>query len=205
MKQKTYFIESPNIEYIDMFRLWGWQLTSHALEADVVVFTGGSDVSPSLYNQARHPRTFSSPARDKDCKELFDKVVGKKPMVGICRGAQFLNVMSGGLLYQHVNNHAIGGLHEAIDSSSHDKIMVSSTHHQMMVPSPNAEILLYANLATQKELRETRMQDLHPSLDVESCFYEETHSLCFQPHPEFFGRGHECHEFFKDAVEQYLL
>lgn len=35
-------------------------------------------------------------------------------MVGICRGAQFLNVMAGGKMIQHVEGHAIHGTHEIV-------------------------------------------------------------------------------------------
>lgn len=56
-------------------------------EADVILFTGGSDVTPSFYGEARG--SYTGPcdlARDKEERELFKTYVGKKQFIGICRG-----------------------------------------------------------------------------------------------------------------------
>ncbi len=38
--------------------------------------------------------------------------------------------------------------------------------------------------------------------DIESCYYAETRSLCFQPHPEFAGVA-ECTTYFFEVLERY--
>lgn len=56
-------------------------------EADLVIFTGGEDVDPSLYNEPRHPRTSSNITRDIREKDIYEYCLDKKiPMLGICRG-----------------------------------------------------------------------------------------------------------------------
>jgi putative glutamine amidotransferase len=71
---------------------------------DGLVVTGGRDVDPASYGQARLPTT-DEPARDRDAWE-FALVRGALarglPLLGICRGAQVLNVALGGTLHQHL-------------------------------------------------------------------------------------------------------
>jgi len=71
---------------------------------DGLVITGGRDVDPASYGQAPHAST-DEPARDRDAWE-FALVRGALarglPILGICRGAQVLNVALGGTLHQHL-------------------------------------------------------------------------------------------------------
>ena len=104
----------------------------------LVVFTGGSDVSPDLYcSETHHPRTSSSGARDLEEAEVY-RIASENgiPMSGICRGAQFLCVMAGGKLVQDLTGHS-GGNHavRALYPSGEVKdISVTSSHHQMQCP-----------------------------------------------------------------------
>lgn len=56
-------------------------------DAEVVLFTGGEDVDPSLYNCEKHRATFSNLGRDLREKEIFEKIdPDKQVCLGICRG-----------------------------------------------------------------------------------------------------------------------
>jgi putative glutamine amidotransferase len=71
---------------------------------DGLVITGGRDVDPAAYGQAAHPST-DEPARDRDAWEfaLVRAALARGlPLLGICRGAQVLNVALGGSLHQHL-------------------------------------------------------------------------------------------------------
>jgi putative glutamine amidotransferase len=71
---------------------------------DGLVITGGRDVDPATYGQAPHPTT-DEPARDRDAWEfgLVRRALARGlPLLGICRGAQVLNVALGGTLHQHL-------------------------------------------------------------------------------------------------------
>lgn len=80
-------------------------------QADVVIATldglyvaGGYDVDPALYGQAPHAETDAARA-DRDAWELALIAAARRanlPMLGVCRGAQALNVSRGGTLHQHV-------------------------------------------------------------------------------------------------------
>ena len=68
------------------------------------LFTGGQDISPKLYGEQELPECGEcSIERDDMEKVLFELVLDlNKPILGICRGIQFINVMLGGTLYQDI-------------------------------------------------------------------------------------------------------
>jgi len=194
-KPPKVYIVSGNIEYSRMFSDMGWEITANFDEASLIQFTGGADVSPILYGEATYQYTQINPARDQQEQMIYMAgIKHEKPMAGICRGGQFLNVMCGGKLWQHVEGHL--GDHDAYDVASQKEVEVSSTHHQMMVPRerPGVKILLTACEARQL----TGMCSVNigkpysvtiydPKPDIEALHYKHERVLCFQPHPEFLG------------------
>lgn len=71
---------------------------------DCILLPGGADVSPLLYgeNPIREV-TYSVEAQDRFEMEVVRQCVRmKKPIFGICRGAQVINVALGGTLYQDI-------------------------------------------------------------------------------------------------------
>lgn len=109
------------------------QLTDKLEDAQLVVFTGGEDVTPKLYGCKKHRTTCSNFKRDQEEQAIFNKIDPKKQVCyGSCRGSQFLAVMNGGKLIQNVCNHATGFTHGISDGN---KIyQITSTHHQMQYP-----------------------------------------------------------------------
>lgn len=74
------------------------------LALDGLLLTGGGDVEPSLYGALPVPEVYGlDPARDASELALARAAAGAGlPVLGICRGAQVLNVAFGGSLVQHV-------------------------------------------------------------------------------------------------------
>jgi putative glutamine amidotransferase len=71
---------------------------------DGLIITGGRDVEPARYGQEPHPTT-DQPSRERDEWEdalLRGAIERELPFLGICRGAQVLNVALGGTLIQHL-------------------------------------------------------------------------------------------------------
>ena len=71
---------------------------------DGLVITGGYDLDPAAYGQQPHPAT-DQPGRERDAWEftlLNGALKRELPVLGICRGAQVLNVALGGTLQQHL-------------------------------------------------------------------------------------------------------
>jgi putative glutamine amidotransferase len=69
---------------------------------DGFLFTGGQDVNPHLYGEEKSPLCGET-CDERDALEslLFQRVIEQdKPVFGICRGIQLINVALGGTLYQ---------------------------------------------------------------------------------------------------------
>lgn len=74
------------------------------LGIDGLVITGGRDVDPAAYGHRPHPAT-DAPDTCRDEWEfalLAEALRRRMPVLGICRGAQVLNVALGGTLHQHL-------------------------------------------------------------------------------------------------------
>ena len=71
---------------------------------DGLVFSGGSDLDPDLYDQEPHDETFGVvPERDRAELALLEAAFARDlPVLAVCRGSQVLNVARGGDLVQHL-------------------------------------------------------------------------------------------------------
>lgn len=204
MKYKV-FIEKSSKEYEDMFLKQNFEITKEYKEADLIQFTGGPDVHPSYYKENKHSKTNPDSKRDEIEYSLFNSCWRYHiPMAGICRGAQFLNVMNHGKLWQHVDGHTTGE-HPLIDKKTRNIIcQVSSTHHQMMRPF-EGRVLAVAKEATFLENYNSKYGcTLTEHEDIEVVYFKTTNSLCFQPHPEFHGYE-ECRKYYFNLLFEYLL
>lgn len=189
-----------------------YEITHHIEDADLCLFVGGEDVDPSLYGQALGSHTYCNPQRDEREKLQFDTCMGYGiPMVGVCRGAQFLTVMAGGKLIQHVSNHGTRVGHD-MTTSTNDVIRVSSTHHQMMNPygTANHKLLAWANGLSETYLDGDDKEHV-PSIDLpavfpepEVVFYPDINALCVQYHPEIMRQGDAGVKYFQELVWNLL-
>lgn len=208
---KKVLVVGGGYSYARMFHKAGYELVDSVDKADIVQFTGGSDVSPHLYGEHEHKTTWASAQRDAEEQAVFELCKERgKFMAGICRGGQFLNVMNGGKMYQDVYNHAIAGTHPVVDLATGKEFPCTSTHHQMMRIGRKGKLL-----AKSSEMRSTikvHMSDLSrkpgilvdkgEEVEVESVYYPETRSFCFQPHPEMVGSDHPCQQWYLAKLEE---
>lgn len=74
-------------------------------QIDALVLAGGEDVDPLLFYEEPHPKIGKiEPQRDDFELALIEEAwKQKKPIFGICRGLQLLNVASKGTLYQDIS------------------------------------------------------------------------------------------------------
>lgn len=124
------FVVGGAVHYANF--LEGHSLVDSVEDAEVVLFTGGEDVTPSLYGCKKHPTSYCNSVRDLSEKEIFNKIRPDQVALGICRGSQFLCVMNGGKLVQDCNGHASGRTHGIIGGD--ELYHITSTHHQMQYP-----------------------------------------------------------------------
>jgi putative glutamine amidotransferase len=73
-------------------------------ELDGLVLIGGDDIPPSAYGEQPHETVQILPPQRYDFeRKLISKwLASKKPLLGICLGMQFTNVVSGGSLIQDI-------------------------------------------------------------------------------------------------------
>ena len=135
---------------------------------DGVLLAGGHDINPATYGRAMHPKTEGvEPMRDQCEIQLAQwSLAEHKPLLGICRGVQALNVAAGGTLIQDVNEsvpHAIRHQYapeKSRDYVAHDidllegtrlasimghRARVNSFHHQAVdTVAPGFRVSAYA-------------------------------------------------------------
>ena len=124
-------------------------LTSHGAEAEIVtadadvsdydglVLPGGGDIDPSRYGEENTDSSDIDLYLDDVQFTLADKFIqAKKPVLGICRGGQVLNVYFGGTLNQDISGHKDRSQHTSIAAGSilsslyGNSLDVYSFHHQ---------------------------------------------------------------------------
>lgn len=93
-------------EYVNAINEAGGEATAKYLPEidtgyDGLVLCGGNDINPEYYNEAIDGAVNIDSARDKVEIALLEEYVKLgKPILGICRGCQLINVFFGGSLYQ---------------------------------------------------------------------------------------------------------
>ena len=113
---------------------------------DGFLFCGGVDIDPGYYGEEMNGTENICSERDAFEKALFEAAYKSgKPILGICRGMQVINVFLGGNLHQHIDGHRQneersvrthsvslnhGGLLERIEGR--EQIEVNSFHHQVV-------------------------------------------------------------------------
>ena len=182
-------------------------------EANIVLFTGGEDVHPSLYNAEIHPTTFPNIKRDKKELEVFKKCVNSeniKLLIGICRGSQFLCVANGGKLIQNIRNHAILGTHKIINSYG-DIYDITSTHHQLQYPYNlpiNKYNILYWSYNNKSSIHEGDLITWNENTkEPEIVLYNTSKSiksLAIQGHPESLPKNHETNKMLNNLIDSIL-
>ena len=142
------WISEENIIILDAYNIKNTDSILNLL--DGVILTGGEDINPLEYNDSPNLK-LCGPLdyyRDTLERKIFDYAFKNKiPLIGICRGMQMINVVTGGTLYGdlptqigtevvHRNNGEVS--HEIVlcDTSklifplNADTVLVNSYHHQ---------------------------------------------------------------------------
>lgn len=152
-------------------------------EADIVVFAGGADVNPALYGQ--RPLRETSWHAERDDKEVaawVEATERNKIIFGICRGAQFIHVMNGGQLWQHVEGHG-GSNHMIVDIETGDTVLANSIHHQMLMPNEDLDILAVTKTQVSRVFLADGAEG-STEIEIEAGSYAEDRSFFVQGHPE---------------------
>lgn len=84
------------------------RLDEYVRDFDAFIFAGGVDVDPKHYGEeVKFDSVEILPERDEFELALFERALKSgKPILGICRGVQLINVAMGGSLHQHIDGHS---------------------------------------------------------------------------------------------------
>lgn len=166
---------------------------------DGLVLQGGADVSPASYGEAPLKPEWSGD-RVRDLYEidlLWECVIQQKPVLGICRGAQLINVAFGGTLWQDIRTQvpdAMGHIdHEAYDSHAHEIELVPGSGLGQLYPVQKRATVTSIHHQAVKELGRGLAVEAHsvPDRIIEAIRWSgASYVLGLQWHPEFhIGRG----------------
>lgn len=168
---------------------------------DALVIWGGSDISPTIYNEVPNGAHVGAElsARDKVevavCEAAIEMGI---PIIGVCRGAQLACALAGGKLYQDVDNHH--GDHEIVTEAGAEYI-TSSIHHQMMdlrgLPQED-----YKLIAWTKGMRAPQVKG---EIEPEIVYFPKIKALAIQGHPEFMSKDDPFVGYCRDLVQRYLV
>lgn len=155
MKDKDYTYNYANTDYLKMLDTMNavgipifpfMDAEEAALTCDGLLLPGGADVNPKLYHQEPDPSVteFFDEIDDLDIRLIHAFMQQNKPILGICRGIQIINVAFGGTLVQDIPNHNQDtDRHQMSHSVSiskdselynllGDSLQVNSLHHQII-------------------------------------------------------------------------
>lgn len=123
----------PSIAGGGLLRRGNLRIADYVVELDGLVLQGGADVSPLTYAEVPLSSEWEGDrVRDLYEIDLLQEFTSHgKPVLGICRGLQLINVAHGGTLYQDLAlHHPQAGDHrdaDAYDQHFHDIALVAGT------------------------------------------------------------------------------
>ena len=138
---KTIYLSQPFANYLTALALLDLVAADTPETADALLLTGGGDIHPRFYGQGMDGAFNIDEARDlRELSLTRAFAASGKPIFGICRGLQVINVALGGTLHQHISGHnqldGVDRLHKTrtddafLRSLYSTRFTVNSAHHQ---------------------------------------------------------------------------
>ncbi len=176
---------------------------------DGILFTGGGDIALDHFAGDDHPRIDGvDPMRDSaELTLLRSAAEGGKPMLGICRGIQLMNVALGGTLYTHLYTQFPNALDH--DYPGHLRRML--VHPVQVDESSRAAEIFGETLLTVNSLHHQGLKDIAPALKVAGHssdglvevveMPDHPYAVAVQWHPEWLTDQPSMQRLFRSLVE----
>lgn len=184
----------------------GWRPLLSRL--DGVLFSGGADIGLGHFNGEPHPAVEVEPSRDAlELPLLRAAVDADKPLLGICRGFQVMNVALGGTLYTHI----LDQLPNAIQHNWHKLQPRDYLAHPVRVEEGTRLAQILGTPVLQvNSLHHQGVKDLAPGLNVTAHapdglvegieLPDRKFALAVQWHPEWMLEHSEMQNLFREFV-----
>jgi len=185
----------------------GWDALYSRL--DGILFSGGGDIALEHFSGDPHPRIDDvEPERDSvELKLLNAAASDGKPMLGICRGCQVMNVAFGGTLYTHIPDQLPNALDHAYPGNKrmvlvHEVKLEEGTHIAEVMGEPIVKV---------NSLHHQGLKDIAPSLRVTGRapdglveaveLPDHPFAIAVQWHPEWLTDQESTRNLFRKFVE----
>jgi putative glutamine amidotransferase len=176
---------------------------------DGILFSGGGDVSIKYFNGSDHPR-IGEVDNGRDTTEITlmrSAVNDGKPVLGICRGAQVMNVALGGTLYTHIPAQLKG----ALDHDYPGDLRRVIVHPVNVDETTRSAEIFGETLLNVNSLHHQGLKDIAPSLRVAGHapdglvevveIPDHPYAVAVQWHPEWLTDQPAMQRLFKSFVD----
>ena len=179
-----YFVKKRYLKYFNEFDvcfIYPYiNIARACVDIDGFVIVGGADFNPNKYGE----ENYSSHGIDDEIDDLDLEIISyattnKKPIFGICRGLQAINIYFNGTLKQHIVNHENAN-HKIILVENFldfpDTENVNSYHHQSVKKLGDDLCVLYYSSCGEVECLIHKTYPIiavqfHPEMDLNNSFY----------------------------------
>jgi putative glutamine amidotransferase len=131
---------------------------------DGLLLSGGGDIHPQYYGEPAHPKLGNvDPARDVSEIPLAQWATEDgKPVLGICRGAQVINVALGGSLYQDITEQLESDLEHTLSYSKQDWTYMA--HDLKLAPDSHLANMFGTTQFTTNSLHHQSLKNIAPGI-----------------------------------------
>lgn len=174
-----------------------------------ILFSGGGDISLNYFHGSDHPRIGEvDDNRDFTEISLMRVAVNEgKPVLGICRGAQVMNVALGGTLYTHIYDQLQGALDHAYPGDLRRTLV-----HPVNVEETSLSAEIFGEtLLNVNSLHHQGLKDIAPGLRVAGQapdglvevveIPDHPYAVAVQWHPEWLTDQPAMQRLFKSFVD----
>lgn len=212
LKKNVYYLEQSFLKWVQSAGVLvyavpdalagGITLGDYVADLDGLILQGGADIAPEHYGEAPLKPEWSGDAvRDRYELDLLKRFIdAKKPVLGICRGHQLINVALGGTLHQDIVT-LVDGAH------AHSNLEVYDDNFHMVEIDPRSHLAALfpgVDVARVNTIHHQSIHKLGAGLVVEARSKDdgvieavrgsgEQYIAGVQWHPEFIEPGHPKH------------
>lgn len=190
-----------NLQVEDFFELYN--------HTSGVLFSGGGDIALDYFNGEDHPR-IGEVDENRDFTEISLMrlaINDGKPVLGICRGAQVMNVALGGTLYTHIYDQLPGALDHAYPGDLRQVLV----HPVNVYEDSHSAEIFGETLLSVNSLHHQGLKDIAPRIKVSGVspdglpevveVPDHPYAVAVQWHPEWITDQPSMQRLFRSFVE----